>query len=389
MSPSFRFDPLDLPPACAALRREVRAFLADVAPAWTGWEVGHSWTGFDRDFTRQVARRGWIGMTWPRRYGGHERSPMERYVVVEELLAAGSPVGAHWVADRQSGPLLLKVGSEAQRLRFLPLIARGEAAFCIGLSEPDAGSDLASLRSRATKVDGGWRLNGRKVWTTYAQHCDFMIGLFRTGGPELEKHLGLSQFLIDLRSSGLAVHPIRDLTGEAHFNEVVFDEVFVPDDLLVGQVNEGWRQVNSELAFERSGPDRYLSSFPLLPLAVDALRAGRAPGEPADRLSCRRVGAAVAEAIVLREMSLSILGQLAQGAMPAQEAAVTKLLGTDFEQRLPVLLRELFEGPACHAADDRLASMVDYLTQVVPTYSLRGGTNEIMRGIVARGLGVR
>ncbi len=393
MTSPFRFDPLDLPPSCAPLRREVRAFLADVSPAWSGWQVGHSWTGFDRAFTREVARRGWIGMTWPKRYGGHASSPLERYVVVEELLAAGSPVGAHWVADRQSGPLLLKVGSEAQRERFLPLIARGEAAFCIGLSEPDAGSDLASLRSRAAKVDGGWRLNGRKVWTTYAQHCDFMIGLFRTGavssgtspGTAAEKHHGLSQFLIDLRSSGLAIQPIRDLTGEAHFNEVVFDDVFVPDDLLVGRANEGWAQVNSELAFERSGPDRYLSSFPLLPLAVDALRAG---GE-ADRLASRRIGSAVAEMIVLREMSLSILGQLAEGGMPAQEAAVTKLLGTDFEQRLPELVRELCDGPACHADGERLASMTTYLTQAVPSFSLRGGTNEIMRGIVARGLGAR
>jgi alkylation response protein AidB-like acyl-CoA dehydrogenase len=389
MTSPFRFDPLDLPPSCAPLRREVRAFLADVAPRWSGWDVGHSWTGFDRDFTREVARRGWIGMTWPRRYGGHERSPMERYVVVEELLAAGSPVGAHWVADRQSGPLLLKVGSEVQRERFLPMIARGEAAFCIGLSEPDAGSDLASLRSRATKVDGGWRLNGRKVWTTYAQHCDFMIGLFRTADVEQEKHRGLSQFLIDLRSTGLAIHPIQDLTGESHFNEVVFDDVFVPDNMLVGQENEGWRQVNSELAFERSGPDRYLSSFPLLPLAVDAVKAAVPPGHEADRLASRRIGGAVAQMIVLREMSLSILGQLAQGGMPAQEAAVTKLLGTDFEQRLPALVRELCDGPASHTGDERLASMMDYLTQAVPTFSLRGGTNEIMRGIVARGLGAR
>jgi alkylation response protein AidB-like acyl-CoA dehydrogenase len=324
MNNPFNFEPLELPAALLPLRREVRAFLADHGASWSGRAIGHSWTGFDRAFSREVGGRGWIGMTWPRQYGGHERSGLERYVVVEEMLAAGAPVGAHWFGDRQSGPLLLRLGTPAQRERFLPLIAQGDAAFCIGLSEPDSGSDLASLRSRATRVDGGWRLNGRKVWTTNAHLCDFMIGLFRTGGPaETDKHKGLSQFLIDMRSSGIAVRPIRDLTGEAHFNEVTFDDVFVPDAMLVGAEGEGWTQATAELAFERSQPDRYMSCFPLLPLVMDAL----SQNGTADRLAERHLGEAIAELVVLREMSLSILGQLEAGRSPAQEAALVKDLG--------------------------------------------------------------
>jgi alkylation response protein AidB-like acyl-CoA dehydrogenase len=382
----FNFEPLEIPAECSALRHEVRAFLAHASRAWSGWKIGHSWTGFDRDFSREVGNRGWIGMTWPTAYGGHERSPLERYVVVEEMLAIGAPLGAHWFGDRQSGPLLLRLGSEAQRRQFLPSIARGEISFCIGLSEPDSGSDLASLRSRAERVAGGWRLNGRKIWTTNAHLCEFMIGLFRSGAAgEKEKHKGLSQFIIDLRSSGIEVRPIRDLSGEAHFNEVTFTDVFVPESLLVGVEGEGWAQANAELAFERSQPDRYMSCHPLLRELVDAVRAHGG----GDRLAQRRLGEALAELVVLREMSLSILGQLAGGHTPAQEAALVKDLGTGFEQRLPDLVRELIDHPAVIARGDLLSELQAFLIQSTPTFSLRGGTREILRGIIARGLGLR
>jgi alkylation response protein AidB-like acyl-CoA dehydrogenase len=385
VSSPFSFNPLELPASLEPLRQEVRDFLADASSEWSGWKIGHSWTGFDREFSREVGRRGWIGMTWPKQYGGHERSGLERYVVVEEMLAVGAPLGAHWFGDRQSGPLLLRLGSEAQRQRFLPLIARGEASFCIGLSEPDSGSDLASLRSRATRVEGGWRLNGRKVWTTNGHLCDFMIGLFRTGASAEERHKGLSQFLIDMRSSGIEVRPIHDLTGEAHFNEVTFQDVFVPDDMIVGDEGDGWSQATAELAFERSQPDRYMSSYPLLPLAIDAIRTN----DTADRFAERRLGEAVADLTILREMSLSILGQLQDGHSPAKEAALVKELGNTFEQRVPELVRELLDGAPSIVGGDNLSELQGFLVQNVPSFSLRGGTREILRGIIAKGLGLR
>lgn len=386
MTSPFNFKPLEIPSEYEPLRREVRAFLKEASRDWSGWKIGHSWTGFDREFSREVGRRSWIGMTWPKQYGGHECSGLERYVVVEEMLAVGAPLGAHWFGDRQSGPLLLRLGTEAQRQRFLPLIARGEAAFCIGLSEPDSGSDLASLRSRAKRVEGGWQLNGHKIWTTNAQECDFMIGLFRTGRPaDSEKHKGLSQFLIDMRSSGIDIRPIHDLTGEAHFNEIFFDDVFVPEDMLVGREGDGWAQASAELAFERSQPDRYMSCFPLLPEVIDVIAANSG----SDRLAERRLGEAVAELVVLREMSLSILGQLSDGHTPAQEAALVKDLGNIHEQRMPELIRELIDAPATITHGDRLSELQAFLTKTVPTFSLRGGTREILRGIIAKGLGLR
>jgi hypothetical protein len=381
MAVSFKFNPLQIPNEFKPLRMEVRSFLREASKDWSGREIGHSWTCFDPEFSREVGKRGWIGMTWPAQYGGHNRSALERFIVVEEMLAAGAPCGAHWIGDRQSGPLLLRMGTEEQRQHILPMIVRGDASFCVGLSEPGSGSDLASIRSRADKVDGGWRLNGRKIWTTYAHLSDFMIGLFRSDCSK-ERHEGLSQFLIDLRTSGIEIRPIADLTGEAHFNEVLFEDVFVPDNMLVGSEGNGWQQVTSELTFERSQPDRFMSCFPLLPLSIDALQGGE------DRLACRQVGQSLAELVILREMSLSILGQLERGETPSQEAALVKELGNSYEQRAPDMVRELFDSPAVITRGDRLSELQAYLTQAVPSFSLRGGTTEILRGIIAKGLGL-
>lgn len=383
MSASFQFRPLTIPKSLEPFRQEVRDFLNQAKKDWSGWKIGHSWTGFDKEFSREVGQRGWIGMTWPKQYGGRERSSLERYVMVEEMLAVGAPLGAHWFGDRQSGPLLLRLGTETQRQRFLPEITRGEASFCIGLSEPDSGSDLASIRSKAERVDGGWRLNGRKIWTTNGHLCDFMIGLFRIGSMGKIKHEGLSQFIIDMKSSGIEVRPIADLTGEAHFNEVLFDNVFVPEDMLVGTEGNGWSQATSELTFERSQPDRFMSCFPLLPLAIDAIE-----GEP-DRLAARSAGQSIADLVVLREMSLSILGQLDEGKTPSQEAALVKDLGNTYEQRTSTMVRELLDSSAIIEQGNALSELEAYLMQSVPSFSLRGGTREILRGIIAKSLGLK
>lgn len=380
------FSLYDLPHAASALRQEVRAFIELHKARWTPEMRASNWTCFDKDFSLALGARGWIGMTWPKAYGGHERSAIERYVVLEELLAAGAPCGAHWIADRQSGPLIIRLGNQAQKA-LLPRIASGELSFCIGLSEPDAGSDLASLRSRATRASGGWRLNGRKVWTTNAHRSDFMIGLFRSGAPEETRHAGLSQFLIDLRLPGITIRPIRDLTGNEDFNEVTFDDVLVAEDMLLGEEGNGWAQATAELTLERSGPERYLSSFTLV--SEVAQEMSQSTQFAADGQARAVLGRLIAHHAVLREMSLSVAGEIEAGRDPALQATVVKDLGNDLEQRVPGLVREMLDTPCrkspCSATDQSLA----FLTQASPSFSLRGGTREILRGIIARGLGLR
>ena len=300
----FRFALNDLPPEAESLRAEVRDFLKAEFSGAAPVKRAKSWGGFDREFSRRVGARGWIGMTWPKAYGGHERSFLERYVVMEEMLAAGAPVSAHWVADRQSGPLLLRFGTEEQRQRILPGIVRGELAFAIGMSEPDSGSDLASIRTRATKTDGGYLVNGTKVWTSNAHLSDYAISLFRTQVVPDKKHEGLTQFLVDLRNTqGITIRPIIDLAGKHHFNEVNFTDAFVPDQARVGNDGDGWKQVTTELGFERSGPERYLSSIALIRELVREVSA-----RPDDR-GTEAIGRMVASLATLRAMSTSVAGR--------------------------------------------------------------------------------
>ena len=383
---SISFEPCDLPPGTDALRAEVRAFLDAEASDIPVPARARSWVGFDAEFSRKLGARGWLGMTWPAPFGPG-RSALERYVVIEELLAAGAPVAAHWIAERQSGPLLLRFGTDAQRETLLPGIAAGETYFCIGMSEPDSGSDLASIRSRAepAEVNGekGWVVNGRKVWTTYAQHSHYMIALLRTGEAEEDRHGGTTQFLIDLASPGVTVRPIRNMIGDEEFNEVTFDDVFVPEGMVVGEAGNGWRQVTAELAFERSGPDRFLSAFALLKALVDV--AGDKPSDAA----MAAIGRLHADLATLRTMSLSVASQLDAGAEPALEAAFVKDLGVTFEQSIPEIAHQVIgASPRIDGGDD-FEQALAYVQQACVSFSLRGGTTEIMRGVIARGLGLR
>ena len=384
----FDFPPPAMPPGVDDLRTQVREFVAE-SQAAEGWradsDFGSDWSA---SFSRALGARGWIGMTWPRQYGGHERSALERYVVIEELLAAGAPVYAHWVADRQSGPLLLRFGSEAQRRAILPRIAAGACYFAIGMSEPDSGSDLASVRTRAVRTGDGWRIDGTKVWTSNAHRSHYMIALCRTGPAGESRHEGLSQFLIDLEGDGVRVSPIVNLAGKHDFNECVFEDVTIPADRLIGEEGDGWRQVTGELALERSGPERILSTFHLLAALVE--RSGRTP-EP--RLA-EAIGRLTAELYALRAMSLAVAGQLERGELPEVEAAIVKDVGTRFEAEVAETLRralplEPVAGDGGGVNAPSLEAALGATLLGLPSFTLRGGTNEILRSIIARGLGVR
>lgn len=372
--------PAELPPDCEQLRAEVRDFLAQTLGDLPPHERARNWSGYSPEFSRALGQRGWIGMTWPRRYGGGERSMLERYVVLEELLAAGAPVSAHWVADRQSGPLLMRYSPEVLAPELLPRIARGECHFCIGMSEPDSGSDLASIRTRAVRDGDGWRISGRKVWTSAAHKAHYMIALVRTAPASADRHAGMSQFLVDMRSPGLTIRPIVNQLGDHEFNEVTFDEVPVPGHHLIGAEGEGWHQVTTELTFERSGPERYMSSTQLMLEMLDVADADN----PHHQLVLGRLAAQYA---TLRQMSLGVAGMLAAGQNPGLAAAAVKDQGALLEQGLPDLAHELFGGRMPPESD--LARVQRHLVLATPSFSLRGGTREILRGMLAKGMGLR
>lgn len=371
-----------LPEAAEQFRAEVRTFLASEWNPPSLSDRARSWMGFDADFSRQLAQRGWVGLTLPPAYGGGGRDAYARYVLVEELLTAGAPVAAHWIADRQSAPLILRYGTEEQRRFYLPRICAAEIFFCIGMSEPNSGSDLASVGSRATRCEQGWRLNGRKIWTTYAHKAHYMIALVRTSGEAADRQRGLSQFIVDLSLPGITIRPIHDLSGDAHFSEVFFDDVLLPDSALVGAEGDGWQQVNAELAFERSGPERIYSSMVLLEAWLQTLRA-----QPGSTEHTETVGRLLTQLSTLRQMSIAVTAKLAQGASPVTEAALVKDLGTEFEQSIPTFISAILADDP--NTDAELRKTAAYLTAVAPTFSLRGGTREILRGMIARGLGLR
>ena len=372
-----------LPPEDEALRPAIRELVARATSAMPLEKRARSWQGFDREFSRLLGAEGYLGLTLPKQYGGKDRGPFARFVVVEELLVAGAPVAGHWIADRQSAPLILNYGTEAQRQAYIPSICKGEMMFCIGMSEPGSGSDLASVRTRAERTDKGWLVNGQKIWTTNGPNCDFMIALVRTSGTPADRHAGLSQLIIDLKAPGVTVRPIVDLTGDAHFSEIFFENVELPEDALIGNEGDGWKQCTAELAFERSGPERIYSSVVLLDAWVKHLQAvGRTDCAPL-------VGRLTAELATLRAMSIACTARLALGESPVVEASIVKDRGTGFEQELPTVIGDDLAAHPDEAVSADLYRALIYVTHIAPSFSLRGGTREILRGIIARGMGLR
>jgi len=382
---SLRLELPSLPAAAEDLRREVRAFVDEERATGRLPPPRRVGLGFCPDTTRRIAERGWIGLTWPKPYGGQARSALERYVVTEELLAAALPVGAHWVADRQSGPVILRFGNEEQKREYLPRIARGECFFCIGMSEPQAGSDLAALTSSAAKVAGGWRINGRKIWTTNAHRVHYIIALVSTSPGDGARHAGFSQLIVDLKAPGVSVSPIIGMHGDHDFNEVLFEDVFVPDEALIGAEGAGWNQVSAELAFERSGPERWLSSFRLICELVDVLGADAQPS------SLEALGRLLSHLLTLRQLSMSVASMIQQGRPPNLEAAIVKDLGTKFEQEVVRVVRDITsaENLTADGRGERLKALLIHGQLWAPAFTIRGGANEILRGIIAKGIGLR
>ena len=376
----MKFSPTVLTPEEEQLRAEVRQFLAEELPPGyrPGLGIG---AGSDREFSKKVAARGWLGMAVPKAYGGQDRTAVDRFIVTEEMLSSGAALGTHFIADRQTAPTIMKFGTEEQRRFFIPRITAGELSFSLGMSEPDSGSDLSSVRTAGTKVDGGWRLNGTKVWTSGAHENDYFAVLCRTSPFDGDRHNGLSQLIVDLHADGITVNPIPFLDGGHHFNEVVLEDVFVPDDRVLGDLGSGWMQVTSELAYERSGPDRFLSTFGLLKYFI----AERDPASLSPE-QLRVIGHITARYWTIRQLSLSIARTIDDGGAPAIESALVKDIGTRFEQQTIELIRDVVEVDL----DPQQGSMFELLLAEAilsgPSFTLRGGTTEVLRSLASKGL---
>ena len=373
----------ELTPAELSLQAEVRAFLAAELGRDAGRRPGLGMnSAASREFSRKLGARGWLGMALPKRYGGAERSAVDRFVVTEELLRYGAPVGHHWLADRQTGAVINRFGSEEQKARFLPGIARGELGFSVGLSEPGAGSDLAAIRTRAVRDGDGWVISGQKVWTTGAHRNDYIVALCRTS-DEPDRRDGLTQFIVSLSAPGLAVHPIALLDGSADFNEVVFDNVVVGEDAMLGDLGRGWSQTTAELALERGGPDRFMSVYPV----VEAfLREAGTSGAELREQARRFLGRATATFWVLRNLALSIARAVDRGESSVHQAALLKEMATRFEQDVITALLDVIDiQPVC----DSPSVFEQILCEAIltrPVFTIRGGTSEILRSVAAKAI---
>lgn len=367
-----------LRPAERELQQEVRAWLDERLPPGS-YDLGLGMAGgFDPAFSADLGAQGWLGMSLPREYGGQGRTAVERQIVVEELLARGAPVGYHWVADRQSGPSIAAIGTEEQKAEYLPRIARGELCFAIGMSEPDSGSDLASVRSRAVRVDDGWHIDGTKIWTSGAAHATHILGLFRTSD---ERHGGLTQFIVDTTTPGLTISPITFIDGTQDFCEVAFEGVHVPESAVLGEVGRGWGQNTGELALERGGVDRWMSAMPLLELWARSLGTSDASAEARADLAV-----IAARLWAFRGMSLSIARMVDAGESPVAPAALVKEMATRFEQDcVEVLARHEGRMPDLDSPVP-YESLLAQAVLVSPSWTIRGGTTEILRSVIAKGL---
>lgn len=362
----------------AAEARSVAAsFVADLDIAEDGWLRGMS-----DAFAAAMAERGWLGMTWPTELGGAGRSALDRFVVVEALISEGAPLASVWFADRQIGPTLLQFGTADQRDEFLPPIIRGTARWCIGMSEPDAGSDVASLRTLAERVPGGWSITGSKVWTSGAALADWCYLIARTD-VDAPRHASLSEFIVDMAAPGIEIRTIPDMSGDHHFCEVFLDHVFVPETRLVGTPNQAFRQIMRQMEHERGGIDRLASNRRLLVDVVEHVRRLGGAANPGSKTTVADLEARyrIGRLLVMRE----VLGQAAPGF-----SAVTKTWCTEYEVDVANACASLL-GPqsTAHLADDRLARRLTRNLCYAPGYTIMGGTTQILRNVIGeRNLGL-
>lgn len=372
----FRFTPEQ-----QGFRQELRDFLKAELPE------DRAQDGFDQGFSQKLSDRGWIGLAWPKEYGGQGLGPVEQMIYTEEMILANAPRGYHFTAERQVGPSVIRHGTEEQKREWLPRITGAQASFALGLSEPGAGSDLAAVTTRAARDGDDYVVNGQKIWTSAAHVCDYIWLVVRTD-PQAPKHRGISCLMADLKVPGVTIRPLYDMTGGHHFNEVFFEDVRVPVDRRVGEENAGWYILAEHLDFERSGIER-LVDLEKLYRRVLAEAMARAKGVGLDPATRSRLAEIAIELEVGRLMCYRVAWLQSVGRVPNYEASMAKVYGTEWSQRMMSMAMGLLGMDAAACREGTLAESVrqGYLNAVSRT--IAGGTSEIQRNIIAtRGLGL-
>ncbi len=375
-------------------RQEVRGFLEEelrqgsFKPSCDAWIQGYS-----PEFTKKVAQRGWIGLTWPKEFGGQGRSNIDRLVLTEEMLRYGAPAACHWIAERQIGRAIIAFGTEEQKRELLPKILRGEAYVGLGMSEPEAGSDLASLQTRAVEDGDDYIINGQKMWTSCARLMNYIYLVARTD-PEAPKHRGISEFVIDASLPGITIKPTIDITGTEAWGEVFYDGVRVSKKYLIGQKNRGFYQILNQLDYERAGLERLMGNYPLFDAIIQFTKETKRKGKPLsqDILIRHKLAQLQIEFEIGRLLTYRVAMVMDEGRAPNWEAAMAKAYCTDFEQCLADTATKILGLYGQLVTESKWAPILgmapdSYLGS--KGYSLQGGTSEVLRNIVAlRGLGL-
>jgi alkylation response protein AidB-like acyl-CoA dehydrogenase len=369
-------------------RQEVRDFLEEEIkqglwePSCDAWIMGH-----DPEFTKRVSKRGWIGLTWPKEYGGHGRSYADRLILTEEMLRYGAPAACHWFADRQIGGAIVHYGTDEQKKELLPMILKGEAYVGLGMSEPDAGSDLASLKTRAAEDGDYYVIDGQKTWTSGGSHMNWIYLVARTD-PDAPKHRGISEFFFRTDLPGVSVAPIHDITGGVHFNEVFFENVRIPKTALIGEKNKGFYQILNQLDYERSGMERLMANYPLFEVLIKYTRETKQNGKPLsqDPVIRSKVAQLKIELEIGRLHMYRVAMVMDEGRAPNWESAMSKAYGTAFEQHLAGTAIEILGlygqlSPESKRVPMHGMAYHSYLSS--KGYSLQAGTSEILKNILA------
>jgi alkylation response protein AidB-like acyl-CoA dehydrogenase len=381
---------MDLAPSPeeSALRAEVRAWLQDNLP----WEYGKGLpprfdtldeeVAFGREWQAKLASGGWVGVTWPTEYGGRGLGPVEAYIITEELARARAPELVGRIGINLVGPTMLAHGTPEQKTRWLHKVLSAHEIWCQLFSEPGAGSDLASVRTRAEKVEGGWLLNGQKVWTSYAQFADWGVCLARTD-PDAIKQKGISYLVVDMRSEGVEVRPLRQITDETEFNEVFFNDVFIPGDRILGPENEGWRVANSTLSHERGSNPRQLVIH--AQLIDELLRLAQQEGVYDDHRIQQRLAEAFVEVRLFQLHNWRTISRLAKGLEPGPQGSMNKLWWSEMSKRMHDTVMAvlgsaapLWRGASENPGDGTWQRSWLYYQ----ASSIWAGTNEIQRNVI-------